>query len=111
MKLNVTKGSQKLTFDCSEPFEQFVANGKKRWVLAFCIKNSMTSEEVEAVFCHENMESLTFETDDGSTAWIMNGYTHLSSAVIRRSADGGTSVEIQAIKYITETEAIGDGEV
>lgn len=111
MKLKINNGGNEVTYECSEPFEQFSGNGRNRWILAFSVKDNMTSDEVMTVFSPENTESLTFQTDDGTVVWNMTGYTQLNSAVIRRSSDGGTSVEIQTVKYVADTEDVANGEV
>ena len=78
MKVKITAGKKEKILKCSEPVEQLIKqSASSRWVLEF---------EAE---------------DSTDTKWTISGYQTLNSASIRRTSDGGTSVEVQLIKTMS----------
>lgn len=107
MKVKIASGESVKVLRCTAPIEQMISQsgGVHRWILAFVIKDRISSDEIDSIFAAGDIQTLKFEAEDeNETEWVMTGYTSLNSAVIRRDESGGTSAEIQLIKAGAEEE-------
>lgn len=103
MKVKITAGKKEKILKCSEPVEQLIKQStSSRWVLAFVMREEMNTDDIDEFFGSGNIEALEFEAEDSTgTKWTISGYQTLNSASIRRTSDGGTSVEVQLIKTMS----------
>lgn len=96
-------------FTVSVPPSERIMSGTEKtfWVLTFTLSVALTSDEVEELFTPENTEELTFSTILPSGAeyeYTISGYTNKSFCAIRRTEEGGCTVEIQLSKEAFASE-------
>ena len=89
MRIKFKNGVEK---NCANLTEQklFKSGSPAGWLCSFCISESVTLTE-------DNISKLAFSKDGSSERFAANGYTKVSSAVIRYN-DSGSTVEIQLSK-------------
>lgn len=88
---------------CSIPTEQkvFRSGAPAGWIVVFQLTGAITSEELDKLTTAENLETLTFQDDDGSTLFELVGYTKMSSAVIKHGQTAESTVtELQFTKGV-----------
>ena len=92
MKVKIASGESVKVLRCTAPIEQMISQsgGVHRWILAFVIKDCISSDEIDSIFTAGDIQTLKFEAEDEN--------------VIRRDESGGTSAEIQLIKAGAEEE-------
>lgn len=103
MKVKFKDGTIK---ECSAPTEQKVFKEGKAsgWILSFALVCDMTSAEVDNTLSEENISDLTFISADengNEHTFLLYGYNHVSSAIIRHSEDTRQSrVELHLTKGV-----------
>ena len=87
---------------CSNPTEQKIFKGgvAAGWICAVVISDTAsTSAEIDDLLTIDNISQLTFLNDESAELFTINGYSKVTSAVIRHSENNGT-IEIQLQKEI-----------
>lgn len=89
------------TKNCSNPTEQKLFKGGEAagWLCSFVMSGTMNSSDVDSVLTADNISSLEFCNDDGNKLFAIDGYTKVTSAVVRYAENSG-SVEIQLTKGV-----------
>ncbi len=87
---------------CTSPIEQklFRNGAPAGWICSFKLSEVVTSSEIDATLTDDNISKMTFSDDNGSELFVIDGYTKVSSAVIRYSTDNGSITEIQLSKGV-----------
>lgn len=100
MKVTFANGETKM---CNFPTEQKLFSQGKQfgWMLILTVNDSMTSKEVDEFFTSNNINKMTFTTDDDGPVCEIVGYTNITSAIIRHS--DSTTIEVQ-MKKVNEEE-------
>lgn len=98
MRIRFKNGTEK---KCLSPTEQklFKSGNAAGWLCSFTLNETVTSTELDEILTGDNVSELIFCDDDSETLFAFNGYTKVTSAVIRYGADG-SKVEIQLSKGI-----------
>lgn len=101
------KNGQK-TYECTEPVEQKLYKAGSQgvaagWVIGFSFYGDVDSEEADNLLTPEGITELTFTGEDGTSAFTVNGYSKLTSCIIRHK-EAVTVTEVQLTKIdVTET--------
>ncbi len=96
MRIKFKNGVEK---NCTNLTEQklFKSGSPAGWLCSFCISEPIASAELDEILTEDNISKLAFSKDGSSEQFAVNGYTKVSSVVIRYN-DSGSTVEIQLSK-------------
>lgn len=86
---------------CSNPVEQKLFRGEVAvgWLCSVTISETTTSTEIDTLLTVNNISQLTFLGDTSEELFTLNGYSKLSSVIVRHS-EKSSSVEIQISKGV-----------
>ncbi len=87
---------------CTSPIEQklFRGGAPAGWICSFRLSEVVTSSEIDVILTDDNISKMTFSDDNGVELFTIDGYTKVSSTVIRYSTDNGSITEIQLSKGV-----------
>lgn len=89
-------------FEVTAPTERSTSGAEKKfWVITFNINERLTTEEIEEYFTPDNTAEMTFVTvlpNETEYEYVVSGYANKVFSLIKHSADGGCSIELQFSK-------------
>ncbi len=89
------------TVNCTSPVEQklYRSGASVGWMCSFRLTDTLTSNDIDTVLTEDNISKIIFVDDGGNELFEIEGYTKLSSVIIRYS-ESGAAVEIQLSKGV-----------
>ena len=95
-------------YSCSEPVEQkiFCQGIATGWAIMFHIYGNIDSSNMDNILTEESIRKLSFDNED-ETGFSINGYTAITSCVIRHRG-AATVAEIQLAKTSESDTRKGD---